>query len=130
HGMSKALAVGRYTLLELNRRRIVLVLVLVSAALVARTGLAPHLLPGFRTDDDRTQFILETLSRVVGLTVTLCAYAVGMTVINHDLDSGTAVGLFAKPISRVAYAAGKLLTAGGLVLTVAAILGGGAVLLV
>jgi len=53
--MSKALAVSRYSLLELWRRRILLVLVLVAVGLIAGTGLTPHLAPGFRSDDDRTR---------------------------------------------------------------------------
>ncbi|HEX6350493.1 MAG TPA: hypothetical protein VF160_14015 [Candidatus Dormibacteraeota bacterium] len=128
--MSKTLAVSRYSLLELWRRRIVLVVVLVAVALVAGTGVVPHAVPGFRTDTDRTIFILDTLSRLVGLAASLCAYAVGMTIINHDLESGTAVALFAKPVSRVGYALGKLVTAAGLLLAIAALLGGGTILLV
>jgi len=128
--VSKTLAVSRYTLVELWRRRILIVLVLVAVALIAGVGAVPHVVPGFRSDDDRTVFILDTLSRLVGLAASLCAYAVGMTIINHDLDSGTAVGLFAKPVSRIGYALGKLITASGVLIAIAALLGGGAVLLV
>jgi ABC-type transport system involved in multi-copper enzyme maturation permease subunit len=50
-----------------------------------------------------------------------------MTVINHDLDSGAVVSIFAKPVSRDAYSGGKLLAAIGLVVLVATIFAVGSI---
>ena len=38
-------------------------------------------------------------------------FAIGMTVINHDLDSGAIVAILAKPVTRLGYAVGKLAAA-------------------
>jgi ABC-type transport system involved in multi-copper enzyme maturation permease subunit len=62
--------------------------------------------------------------------MTLCAFAIGMTVINHDLDSGAVVSIFAKPVARPAYTFGKLLAATSLLLLIAAIFTAGSLLVV
>ena len=108
--MDRALAVTRYTLVELTRRWVVLVFVAIGILLHAGLGIAPIVIPGIPTGQERSLFLLEALSEV-SVVITLCAYAVGMTVINHDLDSGTVVAIFAKPLSRDAYALGKLIAA-------------------
>jgi ABC-type transport system involved in multi-copper enzyme maturation permease subunit len=47
----------------------------------------------------------------VGLFSLLIAFAIGMTVIYHDLESGSAVAIFSKPLSRFAFAVGKFVAA-------------------
>jgi len=108
---AKALAVTRYTLLELSRRKVLLIIVLAGVLLVAGLGIAPMVIPGGPVGESRTLFELNALSSIVALAIQLCAFAIGMTIINHDLDSGSIVGILAKPINRVGYAAGKLVGA-------------------
>lgn len=128
--MSQALAVTRYTLLELTRRRLLLVILAIGVFFSAAAGIAPHVLPGFRSDQDRVIFMLNTLGIQVPLAITLCAFAFGMTVINHDLDSGTVVAIFAKPVSRFSYAGGKLLAALSLLLLIGAVFTAGSLIIV
>jgi len=128
--MPQALAVAKYTLLELTRRRLVFVIVAIGVALVAGLGIAPHVLPGDHTDQDRVIALLTGLQGVVPTAMTLCAFAVGMTVINHDLDSGAVVSIFAKPISRASYTGGKLIAATGLLLLISAIFTSGSLIVV
>jgi ABC-type transport system involved in multi-copper enzyme maturation permease subunit len=128
--MSQALAVTRYTLIELGRRRLLFVIVAIGAVLMAGIAISPHVLPGLRTDNDRLIVILTALEGTVPYAVTLCAFAVGMTVINHDLDSGAVVSIFAKPCPRSSYTAGKLLAAVLLLLMIAAIFTVGSLLVV
>ncbi len=106
--MTKAYAVARYTLLEISRRRLLLLFVIVGALLTVGLGLFPNVVPGFRTNEDKVIFILSVLPGPVALAVELCAFGIGMTVINHDLDSGSIVAILAKPVTRVAYTVGKL----------------------
>ena len=126
--MIGAAAVARYTLVELARRRLVLVFVAIGIALTTGLGIAPLVLPGSQTSLDKTVFLLTGISRVDGLAIELCAFAIGMTVINHDLDSGAIVGILAKPVTRFAYAAGKLGASLFLLLLLASILTAGSML--
>ena len=119
--MPQALAVARYTLIELTRRRLLVVIVAIGVVLMAGIAIAPHVLPGQQTDTDRVIVMLTALSAEVPYAITLCAFAVGMTVINHDLDSGAVISIFAKPVSRASYTGGKLLAAISLLLLIAAI---------
>ena len=128
--MPQALAVARYTLLELTRRQLLFVIVAIGVVLVAGLGILPHVLPGNQTDKDRLIVLLTGLQGIVPTAMTLCAFAVGMTVINHDLDSGAVVSIFAKPISRASYTGGKLIAATGLLLLIAAIFAVGSMIVV
>lgn len=119
--MTQALAVARYTLIELTRRRLLAVIVAIGVVSMAGIAIAPHVLPGQKTDMDRLIVMLTALSAEVPYAITLCAFAVGMTVINHDLDSGAVISIFAKPVSRSSYTGGKLLAAVSLLLLIAAI---------
>lgn len=119
--MTQALAVARYTVVELTRRRLLIVIIAIGVVLIAGIGIAPHVLPGNQTEQDRVIVLLTGLSGVVPTAMTLCAFLVGMTVINHDLDSGAVVSIFAKPVSRSSYTGGKLLAAIGLLLLIAVI---------
>lgn len=128
--MTQALAVARYTLLELTRRRLLVVILAFGVLLMGGIAIAPHVLPGMKSDQDRVIVMLTALAGVVPNAVTLCAFAIGMTVINHDLDSGAVISIFAKPVNRAGYTAGKLLAAISLLLMVAAIFGVGSLLVV
>lgn len=128
--MTQTLAVARYTLIEISRRRVLLVIVAIGLVLMAGIGIAPHVLPGNPTDKDRLIVSLTALAGIVPNAVLLCALAVGMTVINHDLDSGAVVSIFAKPISRSSYTAGKLLAGVSLLVLIAAIFTVGSLIVV
>jgi len=65
--------------------------------------------------------MLTALAAEVPYAFTLCAFVVGMTVINHDLDSGAVVSIFAKPMSRSSYTSGKLLASVSLLVLIATI---------
>lgn len=119
--MTQALAVARYTLLELSRRRLLMLIVAIGVALTAGIAILPHVLPGVKPGKDELIVMLTALGTVIPYAMTLCAFAVGMTVINHDLDSGAVVSIFAKPVSRSSYTFGKLLAAVSLLLLIAAI---------
>jgi ABC-type transport system involved in multi-copper enzyme maturation permease subunit len=100
-------AVARYTLVEMSRRRLLVALVAVAVALVVVLGIAPLILPGFRTGTQRSYFLLSSLNGVIGFFFLISGFAIAMTVIYNDLDSGAAVGIFVKPISRLQYTVGK-----------------------
>jgi len=125
-----ALAVARYTLLELSRRRILLVFFIIGVVGVAVVGIGLKIFsvvspvnfsvsgpPGSAPPDpakvDRflELIFVSTLINVVGFFALLVAFAIGMTAIYHDLESGAAVGIFSKPVSRLAFTAGKVLAA-------------------
>jgi ABC-type transport system involved in multi-copper enzyme maturation permease subunit len=125
-----ALAVARYTLLELSRRRILLVFLIIGVVGVAVVGIGLKIFavispvnfsaggpPGSPPPDpalvDRflELIFVSTLINVVGFFALLVAFAIGMTAIYHDLESGAAVGIFSKPVSRLAFTAGKLVAA-------------------
>jgi ABC-type transport system involved in multi-copper enzyme maturation permease subunit len=128
--MTQALAVARYTLLELSRRRLLVMIVAFGVLLMGGIAIAPHVLPGMKSDQDRVIVMLIALAGVVPNAVTLCAFAVGMTVINHDLDTGVVISIFSKPVNRSSYTAGKLLAAISLLLMIAAIFAVGSLLVV
>jgi ABC-type transport system involved in multi-copper enzyme maturation permease subunit len=125
------LAVARYTLIELARRRILLVFMLIGVVGIAIIGggmkiisvVSPDSVASFREphgspppDPAIVSRIVELtfvnqLTAVVGFFALLIAFAIGMTAIYHDLDSGAGVGIFSKPVSRLAFTVGKLLAA-------------------
>jgi ABC-type transport system involved in multi-copper enzyme maturation permease subunit len=128
--MTQTLAVARYTLLEITRRRLLLVFVAVGLFLMAGIAIAPYVLPGNASPTDKLIVSLTGLDAIVPAALVLCALAVGMTVVNHDLDSGAVVSIFAKPVSRESYTGGKLIAALSLVLLVAAIFATGSIIVV
>jgi ABC-type transport system involved in multi-copper enzyme maturation permease subunit len=123
-----AIAVARYTLVELSRRRLILVFVGIAIVFTAGLGLAPLVIPHLDTVDSKTVFVLAGISMVDALAIELCAFAIGMIVINHDLDSGAIVGILAKPVTRLGYAAGKLMAALFLLVLLVAVLTAGSML--
>ncbi|HEX2682141.1 MAG TPA: ABC transporter permease subunit, partial [Candidatus Dormibacteraeota bacterium] len=96
--------------------------------LMAGIAVAPYVLPGNAAATDKLIVSLRGLSEIVPTALLLCSLAIGMTVINHDLDSGAVVSIFAKPVSRESYTAGKLLAALSLVLLIAAIFAAGSMI--
>lgn len=123
--MNGTLAVARYTLLELSRRRILLVFFVIGILGIAAIGIALKLAPinmqfgarGSATPDPAavSRFLeltfVRTLIGVVGFFALLIAFAIGMTAIYHDLESGAAIAIFSKPVSRLAFATGKVVAA-------------------
>lgn len=128
--MNGTIAVARYTLIELSRRRILLVLFLLGVFGIAAIGavfkIAEVVSPGSASfggefgpnppDPAQVSRLTELtfvtqLIGVVGFFAVLIAFAIGMTAIYHDLESGAAVGIFSKPVSRLAFTAGKVLAA-------------------
>jgi len=127
-------AVARYTMLELSRRRILLVFFLLGAVGLLIFGFGFRFLYSFASSGglgsssnlDPATFDrllqLQFLSYLYGALSTfalLIGFGIGMTAIYHDLDSGAAVSLLSKPITRFAFALGKIVAAiGSLVLIV------------
>lgn len=119
--MNGALAVARYTVVELTRRRILLVFAVIGALGTLGLGVGLKILYSVagsvslsgQQDPARFQKFLEVaflsyLYGALGIFALLIAFAVGMTAIYHDLDSGAAVSILSKPITRLAYTAGKI----------------------
>ena len=136
--MNGTLAVARYTLLEISRRRILLVFLVVGILGIAAVGIVLKLIPtnmqGFgppgaaAPDPAMMSRFLELnfvryLIGVVGFFAFLIAFAIGMTAIYHDLESGSAVAIFSKPITRIAYTIGKVAAAVVAMLLVVGLLG-------
>lgn len=126
--MKGTLSVARYTLIELSRRRILLVFFIIGAVGIALLALGLRLfyaaiISGTSSGPSTSQLTPAQINQVVeylfvtqilgvlGVFALLIAFALGMTTIYHDLDSGAAVSIFAKPVSRLAFTAGKLLAA-------------------
>ena len=139
--MNGTLAVARYTLLELSRRRILLVFFVVGAVgtvllgvflkianSLATRGTAQSVNGATQLDPAQMNQLLEAvfvtyLLGALGIFSLLIAFAIGMTAIYHDLESGTAVSLFSKPISRLAYTIGKISAAVAALVLVVGVLG-------
>ena len=139
--MNGTLAVARYTLLELSRRRILLVFFVVGAVgivllgvflkianTLATRGTAQSVNGATQLDPAQMNQLLEAvfvtyLLGALGIFSLLIAFAIGMTAIYHDLESGTAVSLFSKPISRLAYTIGKISAAVAALVLVVGVLG-------
>jgi ABC-type transport system involved in multi-copper enzyme maturation permease subunit len=118
-------AVARYTLLELTRRRILIVFVAVGAVGIALIATLLKIFttvftgnvrfgPGTNAPDPATldralqlSFVSNIIS-ALGFFALLIAFAIGMTAIYHDLESGAAISIFSKPVSRAAFTAGKV----------------------
>ena len=127
--MNGALAVARYTLVELSRRRILLVFFIIGAAGIALLGIGLKVFSsaiignttfggpnGAPVDPARVSRAIELsfvsdLIGVLGIFALLIAFGIGMTAIYHDLDSGAAIAIFSKPVSRLAFTLGKLVAA-------------------
>jgi ABC-type transport system involved in multi-copper enzyme maturation permease subunit len=127
--MNGAAAIARYTLIELTRRRILLVFVIIGALGIAAIGIGLKVFssaftnqvtfgpPGSPPPDQAVlnRFLdlmfINDLVAVLGIFALLVAFAIGMTAIYHDLESGAAVAIFSKPVSRLAFTIGKVVAA-------------------
>jgi ABC-type transport system involved in multi-copper enzyme maturation permease subunit len=120
--MNGALAVTRYTLLELSRRRILLVFAVIGALGIVALGVGLKLLyevaaanrfgnarvdPALLAKFLELQFVTYVV-QALGLFALLIAFAIGMTAIYHDVESGAAVSIFSKPVTRLAFTTGKV----------------------
>jgi ABC-type transport system involved in multi-copper enzyme maturation permease subunit len=120
--MNGALAVTRYTLLELSRRRILLVFAVIGALGIVGLGVGLKLLyevaaanrfgnarvdPALLAKFLELQFVTYVV-QALGLFALLIAFAIGMTAIYHDVESGAAVSIFSKPVTRLAFTTGKV----------------------
>ena len=135
------MSVARYTLIELTRRRILLVFFIIGAAGIALLGI---LLKVFSSSiagtfsgggPNGSQFTSAQLNQLVeltfvsnlisalGLFALLIAFAIGMTAIYHDLESGSAISIFSKPVSRFAFAVGKVSAAVVAIIVIVGLLG-------
>lgn len=107
--MTAAIAATYYTLREMMRRRLLLVFAIGGLVLAIGLGtfiaLAPsELLQG----NARPVFIVLFAGQVAEFFLFLTALGIGATTIYNDLDSGSVVSIFTKPISRLEYTLGKL----------------------
>lgn len=109
--VARATAVAMYTLVELSRRRLLLLFLVLETLLVAGIGIAPLVVRSAASEEERALSVLSTLSGVAGGALLVCAIGLGLAVIRNDLDSGAIVAILAKPVSRLAYAGGKLIAA-------------------
>ena len=112
---ARAAAVAVFTLLELRRRRLLALFVVLEGLIVAVLGIAPLVVPGTPTGEERSLLVLSILSGVAGGALLVGAIGLGLVVIRNDLDSGAIAAILAKPVSRLAYAVGKLAAAAALI---------------
>jgi ABC-type transport system involved in multi-copper enzyme maturation permease subunit len=116
--VTATLAVARYTLIDLSRRRILLVFFWLGSLGIVATAIALKIAAAITATGENAaggsslelQFA-GFISGVLGDFGLLIAYGIGMTAIYHDLDSGAAVSILAKPVSRLAFSMGKSLAA-------------------
>lgn len=126
--MNGTAAVARYTLVELSRRRILLVFFIIGAVGIALIGVGLKVFSsvfsnvvvtgpnGTAPDPAKLQraFELGFVNDLIGALAffaLLIAFGIGMTVIYHDLESGAAISIFSKPVSRAAFTIGKVAAA-------------------
>ena len=124
--MNGTLAIARYTLVELSRRRILLVFFIIGALGILGLGVGLKVIysvasssSGFGPNNvDPAVFnhflellFLTYIFGALGVFGLLIAYGIGMTAIYHDLESGAAVSIFSKPVSRLAFTVGKIAAA-------------------
>jgi ABC-type transport system involved in multi-copper enzyme maturation permease subunit len=124
--LNGTLAVARYTLVELSRRRILLVFFIIGALGILGLGVGLKIL--YSVVSSGSQFgpnnvdpavfnhfieltFLAYIFGALGIFGLLVAYGIGMTAIYHDLDSGAAISIFSKPVSRLAFTTGKIAAA-------------------
>ena len=126
--MNGTLAVARFTLVELTRRRILLVFFIIGALGILGLGVGLKVIYSVASSSSRGGFgpsnvdpavfnhflellFLTYIFGALGIFGLLIAYGIGMTAIYHDLDSGAAVSIFSKPVTRLAFTAGKIAAA-------------------
>jgi ABC-type transport system involved in multi-copper enzyme maturation permease subunit len=136
--MNGTLAVARYTLIELSRRRILLVFFIIGALGIVALGVGLKILYAVaisngsiapsNVDPSAFNRFLEVafvsyIFQVLAVFGLLIAFAIGMTAIYHDLDSGAAISIFSKPVSRLAFTTGKVAAAVAALVVIVGVLG-------
>ncbi len=126
--MNGTLAIARYSLVELSRRRILLVFFIIGALGILGLGVGLKVIYSVASSSTQGGFgpnnvdpavfnhflellFLSYIFGALGVFGLLIAYGIGMTAIYHDLDSGAAVSIFSKPVSRLAFTTGKIAAA-------------------
>lgn len=136
--MRGTLAVARYTLLDLSRRRILLVFFVIGALGIAAIGIGLKVFSstfssgvfgpdGTTPDPAKVNRFLDLmfvtdLVGALGLFALLIAFGIGMTAIYHDLESGAAVAIFSKPVTRLAFTLGKVSAAAAALIVIVGLL--------
>src|SRR5919201_1912855 len=118
-----ALTIARLTVLELLRRRLFLVLIGLTLLVVALTtwGIGQVTTSGGRPMSREQQIlIVSQLLILVGFmfsfTLSFSAVFAGAPSLSGDVESGTALSILARPISRAEFVIGKCVGGVGLVL--------------
>jgi ABC-type transport system involved in multi-copper enzyme maturation permease subunit len=123
--LNGTLAVARFTLVELTRRRILLVFFIIGALGILGLGVGLKVIYSVASSSSQGGFgpsnvdpavfnhflellFLTYIFGALGVFGLLIAYGIGMTAIYHDLDSGAAVSIFSKPVTRLAFTVGKI----------------------
>jgi len=126
--LNGTLAIARYSLVELSRRRILLVFFIIGALGILGLGVGLKVIYSVASSSTQGGFgpnnvdpaafnhflellFLSYIFGALGVFGLLIAYGIGMTAIYHDLDSGAAVSIFSKPVSRLAFTTGKIAAA-------------------
>jgi ABC-type transport system involved in multi-copper enzyme maturation permease subunit len=126
--LNGTLAIARYSLVELSRRRILLVFFIIGALGILGLGFGLKVIYSVASSSTQGGFgpnnvdpavfnhflellFLSYIFGALGVFGLLIAYGIGMTAIYHDLDSGAAVSIFSKPVSRLAFTTGKIAAA-------------------
>ncbi len=128
--MNAVLTIAMVTVREVSRRRLVLALVVLSAAAIALTGWGFSRLPGVHNRDGSLLtptdvtiissqlliFVLFMFSAVLGLG----AVMVAAQSVSAEVESGQALAVLARPIERAHVILGKWLGLGALIVVYAA----------
>ncbi len=110
---SQAFAITRNTFFESIRQPIVFVLLVIGGLLIIASG--P--LSAFTMEEDQRMLVDISLASVF-LTGTLLSAFIATSVLGREIESGTALTVVSKPISRPLFVIGKFLgVAGALIIT-------------
>ncbi|MGI8610584.1 MAG: hypothetical protein ACR2MY_15400 [Candidatus Dormibacteria bacterium] len=122
--MSVAYAATYYTLREMMRRKLLLVFAGGGVLLACGLGLFIALAPGqLLQGSSRAIFLVLFSGQIAEFFLFLTALGIGATTIYNDLDSGSVVSVFTKPISRLEYTLGKVAAAVAALAAVSLVLG-------
>jgi ABC-type transport system involved in multi-copper enzyme maturation permease subunit len=110
--MNAAYATTYYTLREMMRRKLLWIFAGGGALLAFGLGLVTLLAPREALGgNSRSLFVVVYAGQACEIFLFLTAVGIGATVIYNDLDSGSIVSIFTKPVSRLQYTLAKLAAA-------------------
>jgi ABC-type transport system involved in multi-copper enzyme maturation permease subunit len=116
--MRRIVAIARWTLVEMMRERVLYVVVLFAAVLVASSAVLTPLAPGAQR-----KVVIDFGLAAIDLLGVLVILLSGSTLIRREMDRRSLDVLLAKPLSRLEYLLGKCLgLVGTLLLLVAGML--------